>query len=228
MADGGGPADGPDGPRDAGTDDDPPDPYRTVAGAGEAAFEVRGSAFVGRVAPVESGEAAEAFLETVAAANADATHNVPAYRVRAGEGPVGGLLREWSSDAGEPSGSAGRPMLNVLVRRDVENVAAVVTRQFGGTELGVGGLARAYGRAVGRALDDAGVVERRPRRSLVLEVDYDDSGTVRGALESAGVEFQAAYEETVRFDVRVAVGEADALLDRVRSATSDRVRVGGP
>ena len=199
-----------------------PEPIRTVDGRGEAAFEVRGSTFVGRVAPVEGLGAAEAFIEETAAADPEATHHVPAYRVREGD-----LLREWSSDAGEPSGSAGKPALNVLVQRDLEDVAAVVTRRFGGVELGVGGLARAYGRAVSAAIDDAGVVEREPRERFTVEVDYDDSGTVRGLLESADVDFEADYGETARFDVRLPVGEAEALLDRVRSATSGRARVDG-
>ena len=201
------------------------DVLRTVAGEGEATLAVRGSTFVGRVAPVDAVAAAEAFVERVAAADPDATHHVPAYRVRVGGGPGGHLLREWSSDAGEPSGSAGAPALTVLVRRDLENVVAVVSRWFGGTELGVGGLARAYGRAVSMAVDDAGVVERRPRRRLVVEVEYDDSGTVRGLLESAGVAFDAAYEASVRFDIRAPADEADALADRLMSATSGRAVV---
>jgi uncharacterized YigZ family protein len=202
-------------------DDPSPDTFRTVAGRGEAAFEVKGSTFVGRVAPVDDVDDAEAFVEEVSAAYADATHNVPAYRVRAGGGRSD-LLRAWSSDAGEPSGSAGKPALNVLVRRELVNVAAVVTRQFGGTELGVGGLARAYGRALSMAVDDAGVAEREPHRRVAVEVDYDDSGTVRGLLESAGVEFDADYAATARFDVRIPVADAEPLLERLRSATSGR------
>lgn len=198
------------------------DAYRTVAGGGRAALEVRGSSFVGRVDRAETVPEAEGFIESVESDHPDATHHVPAYRVREGD-----LLRAWSSDAGEPPGSAGKPALNVLVRRDLENVVAVVTRRFGGTELGVGGLARAYGRAVSHAVDDAGVVDRRPHRAAVLEVDYDDSGTVRGLLESAGVDFEADYAETVRFAVRAPVGETEGLLDRVRSATSGRVRIDG-
>jgi putative IMPACT (imprinted ancient) family translation regulator len=145
--------------------------------------------------------------------------------VRSGDGRGGHLLREWSSDDGEPSGSAGKPALNVLTQRDLENVAAVVTRHFGGTELGVGGLARAYSQSVSLAVDDAGIVERRPHRRVGLEVEYDDSGTVRGLLESADVTFEAEYAETVRFDVRLPADDADGLLDRLRSGTSGRVSV---
>ena len=196
------------------------DPLRTVAGPGEAAFEVRGSAFLGRVAPAEDVEAAEALLEAAREDHPDATHHVSAYRLREGD-----LLRAWSSDDGEPSGSAGTPALNVLERRDLEDVAAVVVRRFGGTELGVGGLARAYGRAVSLAVEDAGVIEREPTRRVSIEVEYDDSGTARGVLESAGVAFEADYAESVVFEARLPAGEADALLDRLRSATRGRAAI---
>jgi len=203
------------------SDDEDPDTFRTAAGPGRAAFEIRGSEFVGRVRPAADREAAEAFVAEVRGEHADATHNVPAYRVRAD----GDLLREYGDDDGEPSGSAGKPALNVLQQEGVENVAAVVTRYYGGTNLGVGGLARAYSRAVKEALDDAGIVERRPRERFGLTVDYDDSGTVRGILESEGVEFEATYEARVAFEVRVPVEAGDALRDRIRSATSGRAEI---
>jgi len=142
---------------------------------------------------------------------------VPAYRVRADP------LREYASDAGEPTGSAGKPMLNVLAQRELENVAVVVTRYYGGTNLGVGGLARAYSKAVKDAVDDAGVVAERPHERVRAVVDYDDSGTVRGIVESAGVEFDAEYGERVVVDARVPVEDAPELRDRLRSATSGRV-----
>ncbi|WP_248895880.1 IMPACT family protein [Haloplanus halobius] len=200
------------------------DAYRTVAAHAQADFEVKGSEFIGHVAPAESVDAAEAFVSEVREAYADATHNVPSYRVPAEEGG-GEMLREWASDDGEPSGSAGKPALNVLVQRDVRNVVAVVTRYYGGVNLGVGGLARAYARGVSDAVDAAGVVEERPHERLTVTVEYDDSGTVRGILESEGVDFDAAYEAQVTFEVRVPVDDADALRDRLRSATSGRVEL---
>jgi uncharacterized YigZ family protein len=193
------------------------DTYDTVAGRGRAAFEVQGSEFIGHAKPVESVAAAEAFVDAISEEFADATHNVPAYRVRADP------LREYASDDGEPTGSAGKPMLNVLQMRELENVAVVVTRYYGGTNLGVGGLARSYSQAVKDAVDDAGVVAERPHERVRAVVDYDDSGTVRGVVESAGVEFDAEYGERVAVDARVPVEDAPALRDRLRSATSGRV-----
>ena len=210
--------------------------YRTVAQAATADFVVQGSEFIGRVRPVDSVDAAESFVDAVSEEYADATHNVPAYRVRVGDevgngrnnesdedspGP-GRFLREYSSDDGEPSGSAGKPALNVLTQQEIENCAVVVTRYYGGTNLGVGGLVRAYSRAVKEAVEAAGVVEERPHEEVSITVEYDDSGTVRGILESEGYEFEADYQETVSFDVRVPLEEADAFRDRLRSATSGR------
>ena len=213
--------------------------YRTVAGRGRAAFEVRGSEFVGHATPAADREEAEAFVAEIRAEYDDATHNVPAYRVRESSGDrtsggdparaTGGFLREYGDDDGEPSGSAGKPALNVLQQRDVENVVAVVTRYYGGTNLGVGGLARAYSRAVKEAVDDAGIVEERPHERFSVAVEYDDSGTVRGVLESAGgdagAEFEAEYDARVTFEVRVPVEEGERLRDRIRSATSGRAEM---
>jgi uncharacterized YigZ family protein len=195
------------------------EPYRTVAGRASAAFEVRGSEFVGHVTPVETVEAAEAFVREVESEYDDATHNVPAYRVRADP------LREYANDDGEPSGSAGKPVLNVLQGEDVENCVVVVTRYYGGTNLGYGGLVRAYSRATSDALEAAGIVEERPHVRLSVTVEYDDSGTVRGIIESSGSEFEAEYGERARFEVRVPSEEADELRDRLQSATSGRVEI---
>ncbi|QLK24525.1 IMPACT family protein [Natrinema zhouii] len=197
--------------------------YRTVATAASAEFVVQGSEFIGHVRPVESVDAAEAFVDAVREEYADATHNVPAYRVRVGDDETDGhFLREYSSDDGEPSGSAGKPALNVLAQQNLENCAVVVTRYYGGTNLGGGGLVRAYSRAVKAAVEAAEIVEERPHERVSITVAYDDSGTVRSILESEGYEFEADYEVDVSFDVRVPIADGEALRDRLRSATSGR------
>ncbi|MCL7416986.1 MAG: IMPACT family protein [Halalkalicoccus sp.] len=195
------------------------DTYRTVSDRASAAFEVRGSEFIGHVSPAETVAHAEAFVAAIEEEYADATHNVPAYRVRSDP------FREYSSDDGEPSGSAGKPVLNVLQGEDVENVACVVTRYYGGTNLGYGGLVRAYSRAVSEALDATGILEERPHTHLTITVEYDDSGTVRGIIESTGVEFDADYGERATFEVRVPSEEREGLSERLRSATGGRVAI---
>ncbi len=201
-------------------------PYRTVAGSGQTSFTIRGSEFIGKAAPAPSVDRAESIIETLRDAYPDASHHVPAYRVRDQDPDAEGyFLREWADDDGEPSGSAGAPLLNVLDQRDVENAVAVVIRYFGGTELGVGGLARAYSRAGKEAITAAGIEARRPHRRLEITAQYDDSGTVRGILESEDLAFDAAYEATVSFTVAVPVTVTDRILDRVQSATSGRVDI---
>ena len=197
------------------------EPYETVAERASASFEVQGSEFLGYVAPIESEAAAESFVAEIEAEYDDATHVVPAYRVRTEEG----YLREYSSDDGEPSGSAGKPALNVLQGQALENVAVAIVRYYGGTNLGVGGLVSAYGRATKEAIEAAGVEERLPQARFSVTVEYDDSGAVRSLLESAECAFDAAYEERVAFEVTVPVGEAAAVRDRIRSATSGRAEI---
>lgn len=196
--------------------------FRTVAARGRDAFAIRGSEFVGYAAPTRSIDDAEAFVDEIRAAHPDATHVVPAYRVRVDDD---GLLREYESDAAEPTGSAGKPALTVLVRRDVENVAVAVVRYFGGTKLGVGGLARAYARATASAVDAAGVVETVPHRDLAVEAAYDDSGTVRGILASEDVSFDAEYAERVRFVASIPTADVERVVDRLLSATRGRVQI---
>jgi len=204
--------------------------YLTVEARATATFEVQGSEFLGHVAPVDTVDEAERFVARIEREYDDATHNVPAYRVPAGEASertpgTEVMLREYSSDDGEPTGSAGKPALNVLQQREIRNVVAVVTRYYGGTNLGVGGLARTYSRAVKDGVDKAGVIEERPHRYLVVETAYDDSGTVRGVIESSGVAFDADYDERVRFELRVPVAELTELTERLNNATSGRVEI---
>ena len=219
--------------------------FETVDERATATFEVRGSEFLGHVAPAADQAAAEAFVAEVRAEYDDATHNVPAYRVPAdsagdaadpsadgaepatsGSSDAGEtFLREYADDDGEPSGSAGPPALNVLRQRDLRNLVVVVTRYYGGVNLGVGGLARAYSRATSEAIDAAGVVERRPRERFTVRVAYDDSGTVRSVLKSDDATFTADYAEDVTFAVTVPIDEAAPLRDRLRSVTSGRVDI---
>jgi uncharacterized YigZ family protein len=203
-----------------------PESYRTLTSRGGSSFSIQGSEFIGYASPTESVTAAESFVDEIREQHADATHNVPAYRVRAGNDTLGDhMLREYSSDNGEPSGSAGKPILNVLQGQELENVVVVVTRYFGGTELGVGGLVRAYSRATKEAIETASIVEEEPHERFTVTVCYDDSGTVRGILESTGVEFEATYESDVAFDVRMPITDAADLRDRLRSATSGRATI---
>ncbi len=195
--------------------------FTTVGDDGVFSFETRGSEFVGYVSRASDEDDAERFVDEVRDEHPDATHHVYAYRVGADDAP----LSERYDDAGEPSGSAGKPVLNVLQGEEVENVIAVVVRYYGGTKLGYGGLVSAYSDATKGALEDAGTKTTVPKETVHVKVGYDDSGTARGIIESEGFEFDADYGNEVVFVVRPPRESVDDLKDRLLSATSGRARL---
>lgn len=142
-----------------------PQSYYVPVDAGEAEFTEKRSRFLGHVRRVETEAEARAFLDEMRKKYYDARHNCWCYVLR-----EGGVVRY--GDDGEPQGTAGQPILNVLEREGVQDVLCVVTRYFGGILLGAGGLCRAYTKAAKDALDDAGISELRPWSVLRLDCPY--------------------------------------------------------
>ncbi|MCE0762800.1 YigZ family protein [Pseudonocardia kujensis] len=157
-----------------------PDPLLVIARDGEHEIEIQRSRFLCRLARVSDVDAAAGVIAEVRRTHWSATHNCTAFRV----GRVGEVQR--SSDDGEPAGTAGVPMLEVLLRRELTDVVAVVTRYFGGVKLGAGGLVRAYGRAVSEAVDAVGVLRRVRHTRFLLAVPHGDAGRLENALRAAG------------------------------------------
>lgn len=179
--------------------------------------KIKGSRFIASVAPVTSSEDIDAFLDARRKEWNDATHNCWAWRLEPGE-----AFR--SSDDGEPSGTAGRPILQEIDGRSLQGVVCVVTRYFGGTKLGTGGLIRAYGGAAAAALDAAEIVEIPIVSSLELRFDYDLTGAVQAVLSAFGLEPRASdYGADVRLMVAVPVEAADRLVEALVEATAGRV-----
>ena len=179
--------------------------------------KIKGSRFIGSVAPAASADEADAFVARVRARYPDARHWCFAWRL-AGEG---GRFRY--DDDGEPSGSAGRPILRQLDARGLTDAVVVVTRWFGGTKLGVGGLVRAYGAAAAAVLDEAPIRESRVTRPVVVTHGYDRSGAVQAALAAFDLEPASAdYGERVRLVCRVPVSQVDAFLIALRDRTAGR------
>jgi uncharacterized YigZ family protein len=137
--------------------------YLTVAKTCERTEAVKGSSFIAFVTTVEALSDVEAHLHAMRAKYEDANHHCYAYK-------LGNTLK--FSDDGEPGGTAGRPLLEGLQKRNLDYVLAVVTRYFGGTKLGAGGLVRAYSSSLAKALDEAGSLEVRDRVTLVAEVPF--------------------------------------------------------
>ncbi|AKT51249.1 YigZ family protein [Arsenicicoccus sp. oral taxon 190] len=198
--------------------------YLTVADAVEAEVEARRSRFLARLEPVSSEADARAVVEAARTAHWDARHHCSAFVL----GPD--AMTERSSDDGEPAGTAGSPMLEVLRGRGLTDVVCVVTRWFGGTLLGTGGLIRAYGDAVRAACDAAVVVERRLLLRVSLDVDHADAGRVEAALRSRGVQVAGTdygARATLRLDV--SPDERERLREVVAELTGGAgVLVDGP
>ena len=168
------------------------------------------SRFICTVARVQSSEEAQAFIKAMNAEYADATHNCWAYVV----GAPGSTDRVGMSDDGEPHGTAGRPMLTVLLHSGIGEIAAVVTRYYGGTKLGTGGLVKAYGGAVQEALADLPRAERIDGVDVTVKVAY---GAI-GALQQLWPEFDAELLEQ-RFDVEA---EFCLRVPRIRLSAMER------
>lgn len=195
-----------------------PDRFTTLAEASRyEPDKIKGSRFIACVAPAASAEEAARFVESVREDFSDARHVCFAWRL----GAAGDTTR--SSDDGEPSGSAGRPILMQLEGHEVTDVAAAVVRYFGGVKLGVGGLMRAYGGAAGQALDRAALLEVEVQVALRCVHPYGDSGAVQGVLAawSLGARDEE-YAEQVAFTVYVGVRAAEAFETALRDATAAR------
>lgn len=153
--------------------------YLTVARDAEAEIEVKRSRFLCTIARVETEDAARAVVERLRKQHWDARHHCSAFRLHPDV--------ERSSDDGEPAGTAGAPMLEVLRGREVVDVVAVVTRWFGGTLLGAGGLVRAYGDAVRAGIEASGTLRRDLVREHLLDLEHTDAGRVESELRTRGV-----------------------------------------
>jgi uncharacterized YigZ family protein len=149
----------------------------TLKGPASVEETIKKSRFVAHAACVTSQAESLDFFESVI--DPQATHNCWAWRIN---------FQVRSSDDGEPSGTAGRPMLNVIERRDLENVMVVVTRYFGGIKLGVGGLVRAYSGSTAKCLDRAGIIELFPTAEYTIKAGFEWTSSVHGLLDQFSAE----------------------------------------
>ncbi len=175
--------------------------YRTVdvdlGGVVEAESVVQRSRFLAQVCRVEDEAAARAFIAAIGARYHDARHHCTAFVL----GPVGDVRR--SNDDGEPAGTAGRPILDAISGRDLSDVVVVVTRWFGGTLLGTGGLTRAYADAAGAALDAAGARERELWQQVLARAAHAEAGALENRLRQLGQMKDVNYGAEVQFTIAV-------------------------
>lgn len=177
-------------------------PYKSVKQRSEAEYTVNRSRFIGRCFPVDSEEAALCLLGDIRKKHWDATHNCFAYR-------IGDNAAARFSDDGEPGGTAGKPIMDVLTGRGLTNVLCVVTRYFGGILLGAGGLVRAYSKSAADAVTKAGVVSYLPGTVLDIPMDYSRYGALEGFIRANAEVRNVAFAQNVV--VTVAVEDTNLL-----------------
>ena len=193
--------------------------YKTVEKATEARTEVRRSLFIASVSPAATAEDADAFVASVRARYPDATHNCYAY-IAGAENPSVRF-----SDDGEPGGTAGQPMLEVLKKRGLTAVAVVVTRYFGGIKLGAGGLVSAYTDSVVSGIDAAGTVTMTERSLVEVRAGYQEFSRADSVLIRLGAERMSAdYGEDVRAVYAVKADAEARALACASEATSGAAR----
>ena len=195
--------------------------YLIPAGRHRVEQEVQRSRFVTTVEPVASAEEARAFVARVSAEFSDANHNCWAFVV----GPPGSSASVGMSDDGEPHGTAGRPMLTALLHSGVGDIAAVVTRWFGGELLGKGGLVRAYTGGVQQALAQLPTREKVRKVELAFVLDYASVAGVRRLLPvHEATALSEDYAEAVRYRVELPVSRVEALRTALRDLTHGSVQ----
>jgi uncharacterized YigZ family protein len=147
--------------------------YLTIANDASCEMNIERSRFIAHCRETSSEESAKSFIEAIKAQHCQATHNCYAYRIQSGEFPL-----EYFNDHGEPSGTAGKPILGAILRLNLTNVTVVVTRYFGGKKLGVRGLIEAYGKTASLALEQAGTILKIPHYFITLSYSYHDHSMV--------------------------------------------------
>jgi uncharacterized YigZ family protein len=196
----------------------------TIAASVDHELVIKKSRFLAHVAPVTSPEGADAVIARVKRGAWDASHHCSAQVT----GELGDRAR--SSDDGEPSGTAGIPMLEVLRRRELTDVVAVVTRYFGGTKLGAGGLVRAYSSVVSEALDLAKILDRRLLVRVAISVEHADAGRIDNLLREwtrgrGAVLGEPVYAATAEFEAWLPPSELSSLSAEVAEASGGGVQV---
>lgn len=189
--------------------------YKSIYKKGQDQFDEKKSIFIGYSAPVETEEEALEFIDEIKKKHFDATHNCTAYII--GEDK---MIQRFSDD-GEPSGTAGIPMLEVLKREDLTNLAVVVTRYFGGSLLGSGGLIRAYSKGAKIAVDSGLIVEMVEYTVISITYDYIYHGKITNYLETRNfIIDNTIYEENVKNFIKVRYDRIDEIKEGITEITS--------
>ncbi len=198
------------------------DQYWTIRVPGSSHLTVKGSRFIGHATSAESEEAAEAFIGEIIRTHHDATHNCTAYCVGRGDTTI-----QRYRDDGEPSGTAGKPILEEILHRGLHDVTCVVTRYFGGVKLGTGRLMRAYRQCAADTLDEAVKEVRFETISYRILYAYDHTGIVMNIVDRYGGKIKNTVYQTTKPEVVVEIrrSRADAFRDDIIEKTAGGAKI---
>ncbi len=194
--------------------------YKQALGEGTAEIEIERSRFIAHVFPVETREEADEIIRRLRKEYRDATHNVPAL-------VLGDRMQiQWASDDGEPQGTSGAPMLMKMVNEGITNTLIVVTRYFGGTKLGTGGLVRAYTKAAGEGLQAAGVCEVVDVDVMTFRIGYSFLSRIRNQEKQYGYRIlDTVYEDNITIKVAYDPDDEGSVKDFLTSITGGGVEI---
>lgn len=194
--------------------------YKALYEGGEGEIVEKRSRFIANVRPVETEEEAVAFIEEMKKKYYDARHNCSAFCIGV-ERPI---LR--CSDDGEPSGTAGKPILEVITGAQIHNIAVVVTRYFGGTLLGTGGLVRAYTQATQAGIQNSQVIEKKLAKRVRLITNYNDIGKIQYLLGNEKIYIESSnYTDCVEMNVLIPVKQVDPIEKKLVEATNGKITI---
>ncbi len=191
--------------------------YTTLCKKARIEYEIKKSLFIGYAAPVKSEEEAQLFIKEIKLRHSDATHNVFGYYIS------GGIMARYSDD-GEPQGTAGMPVLDVIRKSGANDTCVVVTRYYGGTQLGAGGLVRAYAHTATLAIEEAEIVTYNQYSELEFSAPYSDYDRYLNEFSKFNVIVDdTKFEEKVSVRIAVIHSEKDILLDRISQISQGRI-----
>ncbi|MBM7613546.1 YigZ family protein [Alkaliphilus hydrothermalis] len=194
--------------------------YKTIKNDGEDEIMIEKSRFIGYAMPIEKEEDALVFIKEIKTKHKDATHNVHAYVVG-----YNNEIQRYNDD-GEPSGTAGMPVLEVIKKEDLRNVVVVVTRYYGGIKLGAGGLVRAYTKGAKIGLEAGQMVTKRKYQLLEVKVDYTLLGKLQNEiLQKSFTIKDTIYEDAVNFLIYVKKEEVENFKELVVEWTNSRCQI---